>query len=139
MIFKQRACEIINDFEFFNSWEEKYEHIISLGQELPDLKKQLKTDRNLIRGCQSKVWLHCEYKNKKLYFHADSDALITRGIVALVVHLYSGLSANDILSADIDVFSKIGLRGQLSMNRANGLSVMLDMVKNYGLKYCFNE
>ena len=139
MNLKTRASNIVSDFDFFNSWEEKYEHLISLGRELPELKKQLKTDNTLIRGCQSKVWLHCECKNKKLYFYADSDALITKGIVALIVQLYSGLEANEILSSDIDVFSKIGLRGHLSMNRANGLNIMLNKIRTYSLKYSCDE
>mgnify|MGYP001214258405 CR=1 FL=1 len=138
MSLKTRASNIIADFDFFNSWEEKYEHLISLGRELPELKKEFKTDAHLINGCQSKVWLHCVCKNKKLYFYADSDALITKGLVALVLQLYSGVGANEILSSDIDVFSKIGLRSHLSMNRANGLKIMLNTVQNYSLKY-YNE
>ena len=136
---KTVAKQIINEFEFLNSWEEKYEHLISIGMEMHSLKDNLKTDSNLIRGCQSKVWLMCEYDVGKLYFYADSDALITKGIVALIVRLYSNSTPKEILDEEIDVFSNIGLHKHLSMNRANGLNIMLQTIQKYALKYLKNE
>ena len=93
----------------------------------------------MIRGCQSKVWLMCEYDVGKLYFYADSDALITKGIVALIVRLYSNSTPREILDGEIDVFSTIGLHKHLSMNRANGLNLMLQTIQKYALKYLKNE
>lgn len=135
MTLHSRASKIIDDFNFFNSWEEKYEHIIDLGKSLPELKESLKTEAALIRGCQSKVWMHCEYKNKKLYFYADSDALIAKGLVALIINLYSGLSAEDVLAENVDFLKQIGLQEHLSMTRSNGLNMMLEKIRNYGKKY----
>ena len=138
MTINSRTSKIIADFDFFNSWEEKYEHLIDLGKDMSELKEGLKTESNLIKGCQSKVWMHCEYKNKKLYFYGDSDALITKGLVALIITLYSGLSAEEILNANIDFFKQIGLREQLSMTRSNGLNMMLEKIRKYGQKYVKN-
>jgi len=135
MTLHSRTSKIIADFNFFNSWEEKYEHIIELGKSLPELNESLKTEAALIKGCQSKVWMHCEYKNKKLYFYADSDALITKGLVALIINLYSGLSAEDILDENVDFLKQIGLQEHLSMTRSNGLNMMLEKIRNYGKKY----
>ena len=134
MTLHSRASKIIADFNFFNSWEEKYEHIIELGKSLPELTQSLKTEAALIKGCQSKVWMHCEYKNKKLYFYADSDALIAKGLVALIINLYSGLSAEDILDESVDFLKQIGLQEHLSMTRSNGLNMMLEKIRNYGKK-----
>ena len=129
------AQHIINEFSLLSSWEEKYEHLISLGNDLPVLKKQYKADKYLIRGCQSKVWLVCEYKQGKLYFCGDSDALITKGIVALIIKLYSNSAPKEIIDTNVDVFSSIGLHEHLSMNRANGLNLMIKAIKNYAIKY----
>ena len=134
-MLQDRAQNIINDFLLLGTWEERYEHLISVGRELDNLKDCFKNDKTILRGCQSKVWLHCEYKNKKLYFYADSDALITKGLIALVVGLYSGLSCDDVLEESADVFSKIGLKEHLSMTRLNGLSVMLEKIKFFAKKH----
>jgi len=138
MTIDSRTSKIIADFNFFNSWEEKYEHLIDLGKDMSELKEGLKTESNLIKGCQSKVWMYCEYKNKKLYFYGDSDALITKGLVALIITLYSGLSAEEILNENTDLFKQIGLREQLSMTRSNGLNMMLEKIQKYGQKYVKN-
>jgi len=138
MTINSRTSKIIADFDFFNSWEEKYEHLIDLGKDMSELKEGLKTESNLIKGCQSKVWMYCEYKNKKLYFYGDSDALITKGLVALIIKLYSGLSAEEILNENTDFFKQIGLREQLSMTRSNGLNMMLEKIRKYGQKYVKN-
>tara|TARA_B100001250_G_scaffold411097_1_gene438950 strand:- start:21 stop:437 length:417 start_codon:yes stop_codon:yes gene_type:complete len=136
---KESIEKIIADFSFFSSWEEKYEYLIDLGFELSPLSSNLKTENNLIAGCQSKVWLTHEYKEKKLYFYGDSDALITRGIVALIIKLYSGHSPEELLKENGQIFSIIGLRENLSMNRANGLSTMVKAIKSFALKYIKNE
>ena len=126
---------IINDFSLFSSWEEKYEYIISLGRELPPLKQIYKSEKNLIKGCQSRVWLACEYKEHALHFYGDSDGLITRGIVALIIKLYTKSNPQEIIKNDMTFFSEIGLDEHLSMTRANGLNAMLKVIKNHALKY----
>ena len=136
---KKKIKQITADFSFFSSWEEKYEHLIDLGLELSPLANNLKVDSNLISGCQSKVWLTHKYKEKKLYFYGDSDALITKGIVALIIKLYSGHSPEELLNENGQVFSTIGLRENLSMNRANGLSIMVKKIKSVALNYVKNE
>tara|TARA_B100002052_G_C15699746_1_gene514524 strand:- start:341 stop:754 length:414 start_codon:yes stop_codon:yes gene_type:complete len=134
-MLKEDCKHIIDDFSLFTSWEEKYEHLISLGRELTPLKKTYKTDAHLIKGCQSRVWLACEYGDGKLFFYGDSDALITKGIVALIIKIYSLSSPSEIVENDINVFAEIGLDEHLSMTRANGLSSMLKVIKNYAIKY----
>ena len=126
-----QAKEIIDNFSFFTSWEEKYEYLIDLGKEMSPLDTKFKHDNHLIHGCQSKVWLYCEKKNQKLYFYGDSDALITRGIVAIIIQLYSGLSKKEIATQNDDVFEIIGLRDHLSMTRANGLNLMISKIKHF--------
>ena len=136
---RERAKQIIEEFSLLNSWEEKYEHLISLGSEISELDNSLKVDKHLMRGCQSKVWLICKYANGKLYFYGDSDALITRGLVALVLRLYSNAAAGEIINTELDVFEEIGLKKHLSMNRANGLNIMIKMIQKNALKYLKNE
>ena len=132
---RRRAEQIIEEFSLFGSWEEKYEHLINLGSEISKLENSLKIDKNLMRGCQSKVWLICKYVDGKLYFYGDSDALITRGLVALVLKLYSNSTAAEIINAELDLFEKIGLHKHLSMNRANGLNIMIKTIQKHALKH----
>ena len=136
---RERSEKIIEEFSFLSSWEEKYEYVISLGSEIPKLDNSLKIDENLMKGCQSKVWLICKYTNGKLYFYGDSDALITRGLVALVLRLYSNATAAEIINTELNVFEKIGLHKHLSMNRANGLNIMIKTIQKHALKYLENE
>ena len=136
---ESEAKKIISEFSFLNSWEEKYEHLISMGQEMSKLDNSLKTDNNLLRGCQSKVWIVSKYNVGKLYFYADSDALITKGIVALVVRLYSNATPQEIINTNINVFSKIGLQDHLSMNRLNGLNIMIRKIQQCAIQYLKNE
>jgi len=136
---QERAGQIVEEFSLLNSWEEKYEHLINLGSEMSKLDNSLKIDKNLMTGCQSKVWLICKYTNGKLYFYGDSDALITRGLVALVLRLYSNSRASEIINAELDVFEKIGLNKHLSMNRANGLNIMIKTIQKHALKNLKNE
>ena len=131
---ESRENEIINNFSLLTSWEDKYEYLIQLGQEMPVLEKDLKKKKHLISGCQSKVWLVCKEVDHKLYFYADSDALITRGIVAIIVMIYSGLSPKEIRNYKSNVFEKIGLTEHLSMTRLNGLTKMLEQIDGYANK-----
>ena len=131
---KKHVKNLITDFELLSSWEEKYEHLISLGNNIP-IFEGIKAEGYLIRGCQSKVWLACKYKNGKLYFYGDSDALITRGIVALIIEIYSNSRPEEIINEKVDFFRTIGLQEHLSMTRANGLNIMLKTINKYALKY----
>tara|TARA_B100001996_G_C18612581_1_gene574347 strand:+ start:211 stop:582 length:372 start_codon:yes stop_codon:yes gene_type:complete len=119
----------------FSDWTEKYEYIIDLGKNLPVIDTKFKTPENIIKGCQSKVWLHAENIDNKLIFTADSDALISRGIIALLVRVFSNQSANDIINARADFIEKIGLKEHLSQTRANGLSNMIKQIKLYAIAY----
>lgn len=133
MTIKEKQDEIIEDFSFFEDWMDKYEYIIQLGKELPLINEEYKTDDKLIKGCQSRVWMHAEEKEGKVVFTADSDALITKGLVSLVIKVLSGHSAEDIHAADIYFIDRIGLKSHLSPTRSNGLLSMLRQMKLYAL------
>ncbi|WP_343704214.1 SufE family protein [Chitinophaga sp.] len=135
MTIKEQQDNIIADFEVFGDWMEKYEYIIQLGKDLPLIDPQYKTDDNLIRGCQSKVWLHAEMQGDKLVFTADSDAVITKGLVALVIQVLSHQTPKDIANADIYFIDAIGLTSHLSPTRSNGLLSMLKQIKLYAIGY----
>jgi cysteine desulfuration protein SufE len=135
MTINEKQDQIIEDFELFDDWMEKYEYIIQLGKELPIIDDQYKTDDNLIRGCQSRVWLHADYKNSKLVFTGDSDALITKGLVSMVVQVLSGHTPREIADAEIYFIDAIGLRSHLSPTRSNGLLSMLKQMKMYAVAY----
>jgi len=125
--------EIVEDFELFDDWEGKYEYLISLGKDLPLIDEKYKTDENLIRGCQSRVWLHAEQRDNKVYFTADSDAIITKGLVGLMVKVLSGQTPNDITNAPLNFLDKIGLKEHLSPTRSNGLASMIKQMKLYAV------
>lgn len=125
--------EIIEEFSLFEDWMQRYEYMIELGKSLPLIAEQYKTDNYLIKGCQSQVWLHADYQEGKVYFTADSDAIITKGIVALLVRVYSGYTPEEILAAKTDFIDQIGLKEHLSPTRANGLVSMLEQMKRYAL------
>jgi cysteine desulfuration protein SufE len=130
MSIKEIEQEIIEEFELFgDDWEGKYEHLIDLGKSLPKIKDEYKTDERIIKGCQSKVWLHTEMKDGKIIFSADSDAIITKGMVALMIRVLSGQPADEIVSADMSFIDKIGLKEHLSPTRANGLLSMIKQMK----------
>ncbi|MGN6508121.1 MAG: SufE family protein [Chitinophaga sp.] len=135
MTIKEQQDRIIEDFEVFGDWMEKYEYIIQLGKDLPLIDPKYKTDDNLIRGCQSKVWLHAELEDGKLVFSADSDAVITKGLVGLVIQVLSGHTPKDIAEADIYFIDAIGLTSHLSPTRSNGLLSMLKQIKMYAIGY----
>lgn len=125
--------EIIDEFSFFDDWMDKYEYLISLGKDLPLIDGSFKDDEHLIKGCQSQVWLHAEAQAGKVSFTADSDAIITKGIIGLLVRVMNGHSAEDIASADLYFIDKIGLQEHLSPNRSNGLVSMVKQMKLYGM------
>lgn len=127
--------ELISEFEFFDDWMEKYDYIISLGKTLPVIDEQYKDEEHLIKGCQSKVWLNAEKKGEIVNFTADSDAIITKGIISLLVRVLSGQKAEEIASADLYFIEKIGLKEHLSPMRSNGLESMVRKMKMYGLAY----
>lgn len=135
MTIKEKQAEIISEFEFLEDWEQKYEYIIDLGKQLKPLSDEVKTEQNLIKGCQSKVWIDVEYKDGQLHFLADSDGILPKGIVALLVSIYSGHSTQEILESDFDFISKIGLQEFLSPSRANGLMAMTKQIKYYAVAY----
>ena len=122
--------EIIEEFELFgDDWEGKYEHLIELGKSLPKIKEELKTDDRIIKGCQSKVWLHSEKQGDEIVFMADSDAIITKGMVALMIRVLSHQKPQAIISANLEFINKIGLTDHLSPTRANGLVSMIKQMK----------
>ena len=125
--------EILEDFNMFEDWMQKYEYLIDLGKDLPSMDEKHKIEENLIKGCQSRVWLHVEENKSKILFSADSDAIMTKGIIALLIRVLSGQSANDIANADLDFINKIGLKEQLSATRANGLLSMIKQMKLYAI------
>ena len=120
--------KLILNFSLFNNWEEKYEYLIELGEDICFIDPDKKTSKYLIQGCQSKVWLDFEFKNDKLYFYGDSDALISKGLVALIIELYSGNSPKEILTHQDNFFEKINLKEHLSMTRSNGLNMMIKKI-----------
>ncbi len=135
MTIKEQQDEIIEEFAYYPEWMEKYEYIIQLGKELPLIEEKYKTDDHLIRGCQSRVWMHPEYRDGKVWFTADSDALITKGLVGMVIRVLSGHTPKEIVDAEIYFISAIALNSHLSPTRSNGLLSMLKQIKNYALAY----
>ena len=135
MTIKEKQQEIVKDFEFLEDWEQKYEYIIDLGKELKGLPEEKKTDENLIKGCQSKVWIDADYRDGKLFFNADSDGILPKGIVSLLVSIYSGHSTKEILDSDFNFISEIGLQEFLSPSRANGLMAMTKQIKFYAVAF----
>ncbi|MFQ5334488.1 MAG: SufE family protein [Flavobacteriales bacterium] len=125
--------EIIEEFELFDDWMDKYEHIIEIGTALPAMEASLKTEENLVKGCQSNVWLNAEVKGGKLIFTADSDALITKGLIGLLLRVFSGQNPNEILQSELFFINRLGLSDHLSPNRANGLSAMVNRIKMHAL------
>ncbi|HNP67999.1 MAG TPA: SufE family protein [Aequorivita sp.] len=127
--------ELIDEFSMFDDWMQRYEYMIELGRSLPLIDENLKTDDKLIKGCQSKVWLNSEMKNGKIIFTADSDAIITKGIIAVLVRVFSNQKPQAILDANTNFIDEIGLKEHLSPTRANGLVSMIKQMKMYALAY----
>jgi len=127
--------ELIEEFSLFDDWMDKYEHLIELGKSLPLIDASLKTDDRLIKGCQSKVWLDAKLQNNKVLFTADSDAIITKGIIAVLIRVFSNQSPEEIINADTHFIDTIGLKEHLSPTRANGLVSMIKQMKLYAVAF----
>ena len=132
---QEKQNQIIDEFNFFQDWSEKYQYLIDLGKSLPDYDQNNKIDSNLINGCQSKVWLNSSFNNNIVILEADSDAIISKGIISLLIRVFSGHNPKEILEANIDFIEKIGLNSHLSQTRANGLLSMIKQIKIYALAY----
>jgi len=135
MKIKEIQDEIVDEFSMFDDWMERYEYIIELGKKLPLIKEEFKTENNLIKGCQSKVWLQGEQNDDKVVFTADSDAILTKGIIAILIRTFSDQTASDILESNMDFIDEIGLKEHLSPTRANGLVSMIKNIKMYALAF----
>jgi cysteine desulfuration protein SufE len=135
MTIKDIQNEIVNEFSMFDDWMERYEYIIELGKGLPIIEDQYKTEDNIIKGCQSKVWVHAEEKDGKVVFTADSDAILTKGIIAILIRAFSNQKPAEILEANTDFVDEIGLKEHLSATRANGLVSMIKKIKMYALAF----
>ena len=133
MTIKEIQEEIIDEFSMFDDWMDRYQYLIDLGKSLPIIDTQFKLDENLIKGCQSKVWLYSELENDMIKYSADSDAILTKGIAALLIRVYSGQKPNDILTAETRFIDEIGLKEHLSPTRANGLVSMIKQIKLYAI------
>lgn len=127
--------EIVDEFSMFDDWMQRYEYIIELGKTLPLIEEQYKIDENIIKGCQSKVWVHGEEHEGKIVFTADSDAILTKGIIAILIRVFSNQAPKEILEATTDFIDEIGLKEHLSPTRANGLVSMIKQIKMYALAF----
>ena len=127
--------DIVNEFSIFEDWIERYEYMIELGKSLPVIENKFKTKENIIKGCQSKVWLHAQLKDEKIVFSADSDAIITKGIIAILIRVFSNQTPKEILKADNKFIDAIGLKEHLSPTRANGLLSMIKQIKMYAIAF----
>jgi len=132
---EEREEEITDDFSLFDSWEEKYEYIIDLGKKLAPLEEQYKQEENIIKGCQSTVWLVSDFKDGKVFYKADSDAVIVKGLVSMLIKVLSGHEPDKILNAKLDFIKDIGMMTHLAQTRSNGLLSMVKQIKNYALAY----
>ena len=135
MSIEEIQNEIIDEFSMFEDWEERYQYMIDLGKDLPLIEDAYKTDVNIIKGCQSKVWVHAEMNADKITFTADSDAIITKGIIAILIRVFSNQHPQAIIDANTDFIDQIGLKEHLSPTRANGLVSMVKQLKMYAIAY----
>ena len=135
MTIENLQQNLIEDFSFFEDWTQRYEYMIELSKGLEKMDEQMKNDQNIIKGCQSKVWLHAELNEGKIKFLADSEAIITRGIIAILLTIFNNRTPNEIIEADTNFIEKIGLKEHLSPNRANGLYSMIKQIKFYAIAF----
>ncbi|MGH2666563.1 SufE family protein [Flavobacterium sp.] len=135
MTIKEIQDEIVDEFSMFDDWDERFQYVIDLGKSLPLIEEKYKIEENTIKGCQSKVWVHAEQNNGNIVFTADSDAIITKGIIAILVRTFSNQSPKEILEADTKFIDEIGLKDHLSPTRANGLVSMIKQIKMYALAF----
>ena len=134
-MINQTQDELIEEFGLFEDWADKYEYLIDLGKKLPLLSEEFKTEENVIKGCQSRVWLHAEKKEGALIFEADSEAVIVKGLISMLIRVLSHQSADNILKADLYFIDKIGMSQHLAQTRSNGLLSMVKQMKNYALAF----
>jgi cysteine desulfuration protein SufE len=127
--------EIVEEFALFDSWDDKYEYIIDLGKKLPPLEDQYKLDENRVRGCQSTVWLVADYKNGKVYFKAESDSVIVKGLISMLIRVLSGQTTDAIINAKLEFIQRIGMTTHLAQTRSNGLLSMVKQMKNFALAF----
>ena len=127
--------EIVEEFALFDSWDDKYEYIIDLGKKLPPLEEQYKLDINKVKGCQSTVWLVAEYREGKVFYKAESDAVIVKGLISMLIRVLSGHSADEIIAAKLDFINQIGMTTHLAQTRSNGLLAMVKQMKNFALAF----
>lgn len=127
--------EIVEEFALFDSWDDKYEYIIDLGKKLPELDARHKVDENKVRGCQSTVWLVARYEDGKMYYSAESDAVIVKGLISMLIRVLSGHSPDEIIAAPLEFIKRIGMTTHLAQTRSNGLLSMVKQMKNYALAY----
>ena len=139
MTIKEVEQQIVDEFSIFTDWLDKYEYIIELGKSLPIINEKGKDEKNLIKGCQSRVWLAADYIDGKIFFTADSDAIITKGIISLLVRVFSGRAPQEIIDADLLFIKEIGLEENLSPTRANGLLSMIRQIKFYAVAFAANK
>jgi len=135
MEIKEIENKIVDEFDNFDDWMDKYTFLIEMGKSLPLIENKYKVDNNLISGCQSKVWLHASYENGKVIFTADSDAIITKGIINLLIRIFSNQAPDDIINAELNFIDEIGLKEHLSPTRSNGLLSMIKQMKLYALVF----
>lgn len=132
---EQIEQEIIEEFSLFDNWDDKYEYIIDLGKKLPVLEDEFKKDENKVKGCQSTVWLVADYKDGKIYYKADSDAVIVKGLISMLIRVLSEQAPDEIINAKLDFIREIGMMSHLAQTRSNGLLAMVKQMKNYALAY----
>ncbi len=135
MTIEEIKADIVDEFSMFDNWEDRYQYMIDLGKTLPLIAPEYKTDDHIIKGCQSKVWVHADMEDDKVAFTADSDAIITKGIIAILIRVFSNQHPTDIIKADTDFIDEIGLKEHLSPTRANGLVSMIKQLKMYAIAY----
>ena len=139
MSIKATEQQIVDEFSLFTDWLDKYVYMIDLGRSLPIIKESGRDEKNLITGCQSRVWLAADYSDGKIWFTADSDAIITKGIISLLVRVFSGRTPQEIIDADLNFIKEIGLEENLSPTRANGLLSMIKQIKFYAVAFAANK
>lgn len=139
MTIEQIQNDILEDFSLLPNWEERYEYMIDLGKNLPPIAPEYKDEKHLIKGCQSQVWLHADYQNGKMLLSADSDAIITKGIIAILIRMFSGQTPENVLNAKLDFIDQLGLAQHLSPTRANGLRSMLEQIRLYAQAFLLTK
>ena len=139
MTIENLQQNLIQDFSFFEDWTQRYRYMIELSKGLEKMDEQMKNDKNIIKGCQSKVWLHAEFNEGKIKFLADSEAIITRGIIAILLTIFNNRTPKEIIESDSNFIEKIGLKEHLSPNRANGLYSMIKQIKFYAIAFKKNK